>query len=79
MLGEGYKLGSSSLCSLLQPPLTSYLFRPKILFRTLFSNTHSPCLVLEKTVLSRILDPKSDQAIGGWVKFHGEKFHILKK
>jgi hypothetical protein len=30
MLGEEYKLWSSSLCSFLQPPVTSSLFGPDI-------------------------------------------------
>jgi hypothetical protein len=39
ILGEEYKLWSSSLCSFLQPPVTSSLFGPNILLSTLFS-TH---------------------------------------
>jgi hypothetical protein len=38
---EEYKLRNSSLCSFLQPPVTSYLFGPNIL-NTLFSNTQRP-------------------------------------
>jgi hypothetical protein len=41
ILGEEYKLWSSSLCSFLQPPVTSSLFGPNILLNTLFANTHS--------------------------------------
>jgi hypothetical protein len=41
--GEEYKLWSSSLCSYLQPPVTSSLFGPNILLNTLFSNTLSLC------------------------------------
>jgi len=37
--GEVYKLPSSSLCSLLQLPATSFLLRPNILLSSLFSNT----------------------------------------
>jgi hypothetical protein len=33
-----YKLCSSSLCSFLQPPVTSSLLGPNILLSTLFSN-----------------------------------------
>jgi hypothetical protein len=40
ILGEAYKLWSSSLCSFLQPPVTSSLFGPNI---TLFPNTLSLC------------------------------------
>jgi hypothetical protein len=39
--GEEYKLWSSSLCSVLQSPVTSSLFGPNILLSTLFSNTFS--------------------------------------
>jgi hypothetical protein len=41
MLGEEYELQSSSLCSFLRSPVTSFLFGPNILLRTLFSNTLS--------------------------------------
>jgi hypothetical protein len=41
ILGEQYYLWSSSLCSFLQPPITSSLFSPNILISTLFSNTFS--------------------------------------
>jgi hypothetical protein len=43
ILGEEYKLWSSSLCSFLQPPVTSSLFGLNILLNTLFSNTLSLC------------------------------------
>jgi hypothetical protein len=39
ILGENYKLWSSSLCSFLQPPVTSSRFGPNILLNTLFLNT----------------------------------------
>jgi hypothetical protein len=38
ILGKGYKSRSSSLCSFLQPPITSVLFGPNILLSTLFSD-----------------------------------------
>jgi hypothetical protein len=40
-LGEEYKIFISSLCSLLQSPVTSSLPGPNILLNTLFSNTLS--------------------------------------
>jgi hypothetical protein len=43
ILGEQYKLWSSSLCSFLQPPITSSLFGPNVFLSTLFSNTLSLC------------------------------------
>jgi hypothetical protein len=43
ILGEVYKLWSSTLFSFLQPPITSVLFGPNILLTTLFSNTLSLC------------------------------------
>ncbi|PNF32348.1 hypothetical protein B7P43_G11514 [Cryptotermes secundus] len=43
VLGEEYKLWSSSLCSFLQPPVTSSLFGPNILLNTLLSNTLRLC------------------------------------
>jgi hypothetical protein len=42
ILRQEYKLWSSSLCSFLQPPVTSSLFGPNIL-NTLFSNTLCLC------------------------------------
>jgi hypothetical protein len=42
---------SSSLCSLLQPPVTSSLFGPNILLNALFSNTLSVCSSLNVTYL----------------------------
>jgi hypothetical protein len=41
--GEKYKLRSSALCGFLQRPLTSSLFGPNILLRTLFYNTVILC------------------------------------
>jgi hypothetical protein len=43
ILCEVYKLWSSSLCSFLQPPVTSSHLRPNILLSTLFSHTFSLC------------------------------------
>jgi hypothetical protein len=40
---EAYKLWSSTLCSLLQPPATSTLLDPNILLSTVFSNTLNLC------------------------------------
>ena len=41
ILGEEYKLFSSSLCNLLHSPVTSSLLGPNILLTTMFSNTLS--------------------------------------
>jgi hypothetical protein len=43
MFDEEYKLWSTSLCSLLQPPVTSCLFGPNFPLNTLFSHTLSLC------------------------------------
>jgi hypothetical protein len=43
VFGEAYKLWSSLLCSLLQPPATSSLLGPHILPSELFSNTLNLC------------------------------------
>jgi hypothetical protein len=41
IFGEDHKFRSSSLCSLLHPPVTTSVFGPNILLSTLFSNTLS--------------------------------------
>jgi hypothetical protein len=41
IFGEEYKVLSSSLCNFLHAPVTSTLFGPNSLLRTLFSNTAS--------------------------------------
>jgi hypothetical protein len=46
ILGEEYKLWSSSLWSFLQSPVTSSLFGPNILLNTMFSNILSLSLLL---------------------------------
>jgi hypothetical protein len=43
IMGEEYKSCSSSLCSFLQPHVTSSLLGPNILLSTLFSNTLNLC------------------------------------
>jgi hypothetical protein len=61
ILGEEYKLWSSSLCSFLQLSVTSSLFGPNILLNTLFSNTLSLCSSLN--VLSNIVLPAVSIAV----------------
>jgi hypothetical protein len=46
ILGEDYKLCSSSLCNFLHPPITSSLIGPNILLSTLFSHIVSLYSVL---------------------------------
>jgi len=46
MLGQEYRLLSSSLCSFLHPPATSSLLGPNILLSTLFSDTLNSCASL---------------------------------
>jgi hypothetical protein len=55
IFGEEYTLWSSSLCSSLQPPVTSSLFAPNILLYTLFPNTFSLCSSLK--VRDQVSDP----------------------
>jgi hypothetical protein len=49
ILGEEYKLRSSSLCSFLHPPVTSFLLGPNIILNILFSNALSLCSSLVVT------------------------------
>ncbi|PNF18512.1 hypothetical protein B7P43_G09015 [Cryptotermes secundus] len=46
IFGKEFKLRSSTLCSFLQPPVTSSLFCPNILLNNLLSNTLSLCFSL---------------------------------
>jgi hypothetical protein len=55
ILGEEYKLWSSSLCSFLHLPVTPFLFRTNILLSTLFSNTLGLCSSL--TVRDHVSHP----------------------
>jgi hypothetical protein len=55
ILGEEYKLWTSSLCSFLQPFITSYLFGPNILLSNLFSDTLNLCSSLN------VRDPASKE------------------
>jgi hypothetical protein len=56
ILSEEYKLWSSSLCSFLQPPVTSRLYGPNILLSTLFANTLSLCHSLKTAHASQIIN-----------------------
>jgi hypothetical protein len=53
---EEYKLQTSSLCSFLHPPVTSFVFVQNIILSTLFLNTlsvgNSMALVREQTTLT---------------------------
>jgi hypothetical protein len=43
IFGDDYKIFRPSLCNFLHSPVTSSVFGPNILLRTLFSNTLSLC------------------------------------
>jgi len=58
IFGEAYKVWSSSICSLLQPPETSSLLGPNILLSTLFSNTLDLFFPLCETEYYKTLDKK---------------------
>jgi hypothetical protein len=60
MFDKGHKLWTSSLCSFLQPSITSCLFGPNIFLSTLFSNTLSLCSYLK--VRDKVLHPQDSQA-----------------
>jgi len=55
ILGEHYKSFSSSLCNLLQSPITSSLLDPNILLNTMFSNTLS--LLSSRNVSDQVSQP----------------------
>jgi len=55
ILGEEYKSFSSSLCNLLQSPVTSSLLDPNILLNTMFSNTLS--LLSSRNVSDQVSHP----------------------
>ena len=55
ILGEEYKTFISSLCNLLQSPVTSSLLGPNILLNTIFSNTLS--LLSSRNVSDQVSQP----------------------
>jgi hypothetical protein len=57
ILGEEHKLWSSSLCSFLQPPVTSSLCGSNILLSTLFSNTLSLLVCSSLNVRDEVSQP----------------------
>jgi hypothetical protein len=66
ILGEEYKSWSSTLCSFLHPPVTSFFFGPNILFSTLFTNTLS--LHSSRNIRDHVSHPY--RAIGKTVVLH---------
>jgi hypothetical protein len=82
ILDEEYKL-RSSLCSFLQPLVTSSFFGPNILLNTLFSNTPSLCFSLNVRdilqvwrVAANILNKQSRTADKGWSSILGLGFGL---
>ena len=55
ILGEEYKSFSSSLCSLLHYPVTSFLLGPNIILNTMFSNTL--CFLSSRNVSDQVSHP----------------------
>jgi hypothetical protein len=63
LLGEGYKLWSSSLRSFLQPSVTLSLFVPNILFSVLFLNTLCIPSLTSETKFQAHTKPQAKRAI----------------
>jgi hypothetical protein len=58
IFGDEYRSLSSSLCSLLHFPVTSFLLGPNILVSTLFSNTLSLCSSVSQHVYRKLTRTK---------------------